>query len=89
MRLRFRLEVVAADPARRVLEAVASGQLVGRGRMSLTAHAGRTEVEYLWEVHAARRVIRWLSPVARPVFERNHDRVMAWGRDALVARIAA
>lgn len=87
MRLRFRLEVVTADPAHRVLEAVATGQLVGRGRMSLTAHAGRTEVEFLWEVQAARRLIRRLSPIARPVFERNHDRVMRWGRDALIARV--
>ncbi|WP_394550658.1 SRPBCC family protein [Agromyces sp. MMS24-JH15] len=88
MTLRFRLEVVRADPAHRVLESVASGELEGRGRMTLTAAAGATDVEWLWEVHAAKRAIRLLSPVLKPVFERNHDRVMTWGRDALVARLA-
>jgi hypothetical protein len=42
-----------------------------------------TAVTYEWNVHTTRAWMNLLAPVARPLFEYNHNVVMGWGGDGL------
>ena len=42
-----------------------------------------TAVLYEWHVQTTKRWMNLLGPVARPVFEYNHDVVMRWGGEGL------
>jgi hypothetical protein len=46
-----------------------------------------THVRYDWQVVANKRWMRWLAPLARPLFAWNHDVVMDWGRIGLLRRV--
>ncbi len=65
----------------------ASGDLEGTGKWRLFDDDGVTAVTYAWEVRAARAWMRALGPLARPVFRRNHDRLMAAGGRGLAQRL--
>jgi hypothetical protein len=67
----------------------AVGELLGHGCWRLMEEAGVTAVTYEWEVSTSKRWMNLLSPVARPVFEWNHDVVMSWGGEGLARRIGA
>ncbi|MEZ4768960.1 MAG: SRPBCC family protein [Caldilineales bacterium] len=86
-RLTFDMETTAVDPMRRI-EGRASGELRGTGRWTFSGAGGRTTVRYDWNVETTRRWMNLLAPVMRPVFVRNHDVVMAWGRAGLVELLA-
>jgi len=62
-----------------LLEGEASGGLVGLGRWRFFEHAGVTAVLYEWNVRTTKRWMNLIAPVARPVFEWNHDWVMRNG----------
>lgn len=50
------------------------GDLTGRGIWTLTeAGGGRTHVRFDWRVIADRPLLRYLTPVLRPVFRWNHN----------------
>jgi hypothetical protein len=66
-----------------LLEGEASGQLAGTGRWRLYEQDGVTAVIYEWNVATTKRWMNLLSPVARPVFEWNHDWVMGNGGKGL------
>lgn len=85
-RLTFDMETTRIED-HRLIEGHATGELAGRGRWSLQAHGETTQVEYLWEVSATKWWMRFLSPVAKPVFAWNHDVVMDWGREGLLRRL--
>jgi hypothetical protein len=70
-----------------IIEGVADGELTGFGRWQLTAHGTRTSVRYDWRVEATKPWMRIFAPVARPLFEWNHDLVMKWGLEGLKARV--
>jgi uncharacterized protein YndB with AHSA1/START domain len=69
-------EVVGVDPLRR-LDLLASGELVGRGRFLLADGAdGNLRLTFHWIVETPKAWMTLLSPIARPVFTRNHHRLM-------------
>ena len=47
-----------------------------------------TVTRYDWTVKVTKRWMRALTPVARPLFEWNHDVVMRWGLEDLSARLS-
>ena len=66
---------------------VATGELEGTGHWRLFEHAGVTAVTYDWNVRTTRRWMKALAPIARPVFEYNHNVVMRWGGEGLARRL--
>jgi hypothetical protein len=62
-----------------LLQADAVGELAGIGRWRLYEHEGVTAVLYEWNVATTKPWMNLLAPIARPVFEWNHDWVMAHG----------
>jgi uncharacterized protein YndB with AHSA1/START domain len=66
-----------------LLEADAVGELLGIGRWRLFEQDGATAVLYEWNVATTRRWMNLVAPLARPVFEWNHDWVMARGGEGI------
>jgi hypothetical protein len=72
-----------------LLEGEAQGELAGVGRWRLFEEDGAvgdgpvTAVVYEWNVHTTRPWMNLLSPIARPVFEWNHNWVMRNGGEGL------
>lgn len=87
-RLTFIMETTLVSPMNRI-EGHATGELEGFGCWQLSHSAGITQVRYDWRVVANKWWMIWLAPVARPLFEWNHDVVMEWGREGLTKRIEA
>ena len=65
----------------------AVGELDGSGTWRLFEQNGITAVVYDWDVTTSKRWMKLLAPVARPVFEYNHDIVMRWGGEGLARRL--
>ena len=57
----------------------ATGDLVGHGRWTLEQQGPKVEVTYEWRVRADYPLIRFLSPVFKPIFRSNHFWVMRQG----------
>jgi uncharacterized protein YndB with AHSA1/START domain len=70
-----------------LLEADAVGELHGVGRWRLFEQDGATAVLYEWNVATTRPWMNLLAPIARPVFEWNHDWVMARGGEGIARRL--
>ena len=70
-----------------VLEGVAMGELQGRGLWQLSGEGSETIVRYDWKVETTKRWMILLSPIARPLFEWNHNVVMNWGAEGLGKRL--
>lgn len=68
-----------------LMEGRAAGGLAGVGRWRLFEDDGVTAVLYEWNVATTKPWMNLLSPIARPVFEWNHDWVMARGGEGLAA----
>ena len=66
-----------------LLEGHASGGLEGIGRWRLFSDDGVTAVVYEWNVQTTKRWMNVIGPVARPVFEWNHDWVMRHGGEGI------
>ena len=71
-----------------IIEAVADGELTGIGLWTLSAQTAGTAIRYDWNVDTAKRWMQALAPIARPVFESNHDVIMRWGLTGLERRLA-
>jgi len=69
------------------LEGVATGELSGHGCWTFAGQGSVTTVRYDWEVDANKAWMRLLSPIARPLFEWNHDIVMNRGLEGLTSRL--
>ena len=65
----------------------AGGELEGSGTWRLFEQNGITAVVYDWDVATTKSWMRLLAPLARPVFEYNHDVVMRWGGEGLARRL--
>jgi uncharacterized protein YndB with AHSA1/START domain len=87
-RLSFDMQTVRIEPPL-LLEGIAVGELQGRGLWQLTTESNDTIVRYDWSVETTKRWMNLLSPIARPLFEWNHDVVMSWGAKGLAKRLGA
>jgi uncharacterized protein YndB with AHSA1/START domain len=65
-------KIVAADRPN-TFETKVDGDLAGSGRWTLTPRDGRTHVRFDWIVFADRPLLRYLTPVMRPIFRWNHN----------------
>lgn len=77
-RLTFELRTTRVESPR-LLEGRAEGELDGVGRWTFEEGGGVTRVRYDWEVTTHKRWMNLLAPLARPLFEWNHDVVTGWG----------
>lgn len=82
----FEFEVDRVE-APALMEGRARGDLAGTGRWRLIEDGGVTAVLYEWEVETTRPWMNAVAPVARPIFEWNHDLVMRWGGEGLARRL--
>ncbi len=85
-RIAFNMRTVRIEP-RTVIEGVADGELSGVGRWQVTRVGSGTDVRYDWIVDVSKPWMRTLQPIAKPVFEWNHNIVMEWGRRGLERRV--
>jgi len=83
-RVRFEVRTTRVERPR-LMEGDAVGELTGTGRWRLYEDDGATAVLYEWNVATTRRWMNLLAPVARPVFEWNHDWVMARGGEGIAS----
>jgi uncharacterized protein YndB with AHSA1/START domain len=75
-KLRTTSEVVSMERPRRI-EAKVVGDLSGRGIWTLTPTEGGTHVRFDWRVYADRPLLRYLTPILRPLFRWNHNWAIA------------
>lgn len=84
--LEFETTVVAIDRPH-LMEGHAIGELTGTGRWRLFERDGATAVLYEWDVHTTKRWMNAIAPLARPIFEWNHDYVMRRGAEGIAHRL--
>jgi hypothetical protein len=84
--LEFEFAVRRQD-APRSMDGDATGDLEGTGHWRLFEQDGVTAVTYEWNVHTTKPWMKAIAPVARPVFEYNHDVVMRWGGEGLAREL--
>ncbi len=63
------------------IEAV--GDFVGRGEWTFTQDGAFVDIVYDWRVRVEKPLLKWCSPVLKPVFEANHRWAMARGEESL------
>jgi hypothetical protein len=85
-RLSFDMKTVRIDPPV-LLEGIATGELQGHGLWQLSTVDGETIVRYDWKVETTKSWMNLLAPIARPLFEWNHNVVMSWGAKGLEQRL--
>jgi len=86
--LQFNVRVVESVRERR-LRGRAHGQLEGEGLWELAPAGGGTRVRYTWCVELNKPWMRWLAPLAAPVFRWNHNGVMRAGAEGLARHLGA
>jgi len=86
--LEFDFTVRRVDPPCS-MEGEAAGDLRGSGQWRLFEQDGVTAVVYEWDVETTKLWMNLVRPLARPVFEHNHDVVMRWGGEGLARRLGA
>jgi len=59
------------------------GDMVGTGVWTFQPDGDTTRVTYDWRVRTEKLLLKLLSPLLKPLFKSNHDRVMADGEVAL------
>jgi hypothetical protein len=77
----FDIETIRVEPGT-LIEGRAEGGLAGIGRWRFF-HGDATVVTYEWIVRTTKPWMNALAPLARPVFEWNHDVVMRRGGEGL------
>jgi len=80
----FEIRTTRVEPPA-VLEGEATGGLEGTGRWRLFEGGGVTAVLYEWNVRTTKPWMNAVAPLARPVFEWNHNWVMRNGGAGLAS----
>jgi len=70
--LKTRSEIVRLERPRE-LEVSVVGDLTGKGIWTVTPQGDRAHVHFDWRVIADRPLLRYLTPVLRPLFRWNHN----------------
>ena len=85
--LRWTAETIAvAAPIHLAIRA--TGDFEGGGEWRLVpAGTTHTEAEYHWTITANKPLLKFLSPILRPLFEWNHRWAMARGEESLRAEL--
>jgi hypothetical protein len=84
--LRWRFRVTETRPDGFVL--LAEGDFVGRGEWTLRQDGDFVNIEYDWRISAEKPLLRWLSPILKPIFAANHRWAMSKGEDSLKIELA-
>jgi uncharacterized protein YndB with AHSA1/START domain len=87
-RLRFVLEATDLQP-HEVVEVTTRGDFEGVWRATLSDDAEGTRVDIDWRVTVHKRLIRYLSPLLKPLFAWNHRWTTPRGEAGLQAYLAA
>jgi len=87
-KVRFGLEVLEADRPRRIQMRL-SGDFDGTGEWQLTETPGGTEAVLDWRPRVNKPLIRYLSPLLRPLFRANHTWAMNRGQRQIVRYLAS
>ncbi len=85
-RLRWTAEVVRHERPQ-TIEINAYGDFVGRGVWSLKSEGEGTHIAFDWRLRADKPLLRWLSPIFKPIFKWNHHWAMARGYESLCREI--
>jgi uncharacterized membrane protein len=85
-KLHFELRITRIE-APALVEAEVQGDVCGRGVCRIYREDHRTAVRYEWNVRTCRPWMKWLAPVARPIFWWNHAKVMKKGEEELARRL--
>lgn len=86
-KLRFILECTNLEPDRMV-EVKATGDFIGVWRAVVAPYDNGARVDTNWQVSVEKPLIRWLSPLLKPVFVWNHRWTTPRGENGLRAYIA-
>lgn len=86
--LTFNSELVSMEYHKRI-EGRAFGELEGRGIWTFDSRNGQTLVRYDWMVNTTLNWMKFLAPIARPLFSWNHDKVMLAGYEGLLKKVSA
>lgn len=62
---------------------VAWGDFNGRGIWTLEQEGSRVDITYDWQIRADKPLLRWGSPLLKPLFAANHRWAMARGEESL------
>jgi hypothetical protein len=65
------------------IEIAAEGDFVGRGIWRLEPQGSGTYITFDWQLRADKPLLRWFSPVFKPIFKWNHRWAMAKGFESL------
>ncbi len=74
-RMEIHVELVDAEPAR-AIDAVVSGDLVGKAQIRMRPEDGRTWVEVSWAVEMKQPIMRIADRLTHPLLQWGHDRVV-------------
>jgi uncharacterized protein YndB with AHSA1/START domain len=66
-----------------MMEAIATGDVEGRGLWQLSTTDRGTEVYYTWTVRTTKQWMNYLAAIARPLLEWNHNVIMRQGGNGL------
>ena len=64
------------------------GDFDGEGRWELRQAGDLVEIDFAWTVDANKPLLRYLSPLLKPIFKANHDWAMRQGFSGLLAELA-
>ncbi|MCC7371860.1 MAG: SRPBCC family protein [Chloroflexi bacterium] len=84
LRWSFRL-VENREPHGYTIEAF--GDFVGRGAWTLNQDGPVADIVYDWRIRADKPLLKWLSPVLKPIFRANHRWAMARGEESLIREL--
>lgn len=66
----------------------ASGDFVGSGVWTLTQDGDLVDVVYDWRIRTDKPLLRYLSPIMKPIFRANHRWAMRKGEESLNLELA-
>jgi hypothetical protein len=85
--LRWQFQVTESDPPH-TFALKAWGDFVGRGIWRLEQDGPWVNVTYDWLIRADKPLLRYLSPLLKPIFGANHHWAMRMGEESLKLELA-